>query len=85
MARFTGQILRFLGLLIELLGFYALAFRTGTDESGVPLPGSYPLRLVWGVIGSGFVIWLAGTIMNFWVRAGSAETPARGSEHDLRI
>ena len=60
---FTGQIVRTLGLLIEMLGILALVFRTRTDQAGAPLPGSFPVRLVWIVVGVGFVLWLVGTVM----------------------
>jgi hypothetical protein len=64
----TGQIVRTLGLLIEMLGIFALVFRTRTDQAGVPLPGSFPLGFVWAVVGIGFVVWLVGTVMIYWMR-----------------
>ena len=76
MNRFTGQIVRTLGLLIEMLGILALVFRTRTDQAGVPLPGSFSTRLVWTVVGVGFVIWLVGTVMTYWPRPTRAERPA---------
>jgi hypothetical protein len=86
MPRFTGQILRILGLLIEMLGILALVFRTGTDEAGVPLPGSFPPRLVWGAVAFGFVIWLVGTILNYWARSAPGSQPShRNSDLDLNL
>jgi hypothetical protein len=85
MLRLGGQILRFLGLLVELLGFLALAFRTRTDAAGAPLPGNFPPRLVWGVIICGFVMWLIGTIINFWVRSAASNEPVRDSKYDLNL
>jgi hypothetical protein len=58
-----------LGLLIEMLGIFALVFRTGTDEGGVPVPGSFSRLQVWIVIGSGFAIWLLGSILTYWPRS----------------
>jgi hypothetical protein len=69
MTRLTGQILRMLGLLIEALGILALVLWTSTDEAGVPLPGSFSRSQVWIVIGSGFVIWLCGSIVTYWPRS----------------
>ena len=60
--------MRTLGLLIEMLGILALVFRTRTDQAGAPLPGSFPVRLVWIVVGVGFVLWLVGTVMTYWTR-----------------
>lgn len=68
MNSFTGQIVRTLGLLIEMLGILALVFRTRTDQGGVPLPGSLPIGLVWAVVGVGFLTWLIGTVMIYWTR-----------------
>ncbi len=85
MNRYLGQILRFVGLLIELLGILALAFRTGADETGRPLPGSFPPRLVWGVIIAGFVIWIVGTILNFWTRTARPDSLAKPHSLDLHL
>jgi hypothetical protein len=74
MNRFVGQVLRMLGLLVEMLGILGLALYTGTDETGAELPGSLSTRLIWGVIALGFVVWLTGTVMTYWP-TGSASTP----------
>jgi len=85
MNRYLGQILRFVGLLFELLGILALAFRTGTDELGQSLPGSFPTRLVWGVIVFGFVVWMLGTILNFWSRAARPDSLTKPRSLDLHL
>src|SRR5262245_35277052 len=85
MNRSTGQILRFVGLVIEMLGILGLAFWTRTDRAGAPLPGSFPPRLAWIVVGLGFVIWLAGNTMIYWPR--SDRKPKRSSSRidDLQL
>jgi uncharacterized membrane protein len=85
MKRSLGQILRFVGLLIELLGILVLVFRTGTDEQGVPLPGSWTPRVAWELIVAGFAIWLAGTIVNYWIRTGKHDKGPRKSSLDLNL
>lgn len=85
MPRILGQFLRFSGLLIEMLGFWALAFRSGTDVGGGPLPGSYSPRLVWSVIGLGFAIWLVGTMLNFWARAGNDRSAGVAGKYDIQL
>ncbi len=68
MTRTTGQILRMLGLLIEMVGILALLVWNRTDGAGVPLPGSLSARQVWTVVITGFVIWLVGSILFYWSR-----------------
>jgi hypothetical protein len=73
----TGQIVRTVGLFIEMLGILALLFRTQTDQAGIPLPGSFPRPLVLAVTGVGFVIWMIGTMMIYWSRRVRAERKGR--------
>jgi protein-S-isoprenylcysteine O-methyltransferase Ste14 len=59
----TGQILRAVGLLIELLGVLAVMAQSRTNEvARVPIPGG-SVSLGWLAVGAGFVIWLAGRII----------------------
>jgi hypothetical protein len=80
--RLTGQILRMLGLLIELLGIVALALWTRTDAAGAPLPGSFSARQVWIAVGVGFVIWLAGSLLLYLPGPSSAKQPPDKPDHD---
>ena len=75
MTRLQGQILRTVGLFIEMLGILALVFRTRTDEVGTPLPGSFSRPQAWAVIGVGFVIWLFGSIVLYWPRRSRKDIP----------
>jgi hypothetical protein len=68
MSSFTGQIVRTLGLFIEMLGILALVFHSRTDQAGVPPPGSVSMILIWTVVGVGFLTWLVGTVMIYWTR-----------------
>ena len=66
--RFTGQILRIAGLLIEMLGILAYGLRTRAD---VPLPSlirQMSIDTIWILIGIGFATWLLGTILAHWPR-----------------
>ncbi|MFO0890649.1 MAG: hypothetical protein U0790_16080 [Isosphaeraceae bacterium] len=85
MQRFAGQILRFLGLLVEMIGIMTLAFRTGIDEAGTPLPGSVSSRAAWAIIIAGFLTWLSGTLVNFWTRAARHDGTAQPSKLDLHL
>lgn len=61
----TGQILRAVGLLIELLGVVAVVAQSRTnDVARVPIPGG-SVALGWLAVGAGFVIWLTGRIIIF--------------------
>jgi hypothetical protein len=85
MHRSTGQILRFVGLLIEMLGILGLAFWTRTDPAGTPLPGSFPPRLAWIVVGLGFVIWLAGNTLIYWPRVEHKRKSSKSRIDDLQL
>jgi len=64
MAHSTGQILRAVGLLIELLGVIAVMAQSRTDNvARIPLPGVGSVSLGWLAVVGGFVIWLIGRIM----------------------
>jgi hypothetical protein len=60
-----GQILRALGLLIELLGVIAVVVSHRTNGAAeIPVLGSQGLvKLGWGAVAGGFVMWLAGRIL----------------------
>ncbi len=64
--RFAGQIVRLIGLAVEVLGILAQALRSGTDSHGAPLPGHFSSRQIWTGVGAGFVMWLVGTILIYW-------------------
>ncbi|MDG3005710.1 hypothetical protein [Paludisphaera mucosa] len=58
----AGQILRILGLLMEMFGLssVALASRDGTGHwLGMTS------NQVWSIVAVGFVFWLTGTVLNF--------------------
>lgn len=66
MRRSTCQIVRLIGLAIEVAGILAQLLWTRTDQAGAPLPGHFSSRQVWIVVGVGFVIWMIGTILTYW-------------------
>jgi hypothetical protein len=66
MSRVTGQILRTIGLLIELLGF--MGVMTGRDDIAalrLRLPNGTELSPAWIAFAVGFVIWMIGTVVVF--------------------
>ncbi len=80
--RLTGQILRMLGLLIEMLGILALALWTRTDAAGAPLPGSFSARQVWIAVGVGFVVWLTGSLLLYWPEPARPKRPTSTPDQD---
>jgi len=81
MSRTLGQVLRMVGLLIELAGILALVLWGQATEGG-NAPGGLSPRGAWVVVGVGFVLWLGGTILTYWPRprpslSSSAETERR--------
>jgi hypothetical protein len=81
--RFTGQILRVVGLLIEMIGILAYAMWNRRDGGGVParVSDSLTARQIWTVVGVGFVIWLIGNIVTYWPQS-SHTGPKSSREHD---
>jgi len=60
----TGQILRAVGLLIELLGVIAVMAQSRTNNvARISLPGVGSVSLGWLAVAAGFVVWLTGRIM----------------------
>jgi hypothetical protein len=60
-----GQILRALGLLIEVLGVIAVMVSHRTNVAAdIPVLGSQRLAYIgWAAVAGGFVMWLAGRIL----------------------
>jgi len=64
MTRGTGQILRALGLLIELIGVIMVVAQSRTDGiARIPLPRGTSVSLGWLAVGAGFLMWLIGRIV----------------------
>jgi hypothetical protein len=63
MSNTTGQILRAVGLLIELLGVVAVVGQSRINEvARIPLPGG-SAAIGWVAVGAGFLMWITGRIM----------------------
>lgn len=59
----SGQILRVVGLLIELVGVGAVLAQSRTDQvARIPIPGG-SLALGWAAVATGFLMWLVGRII----------------------
>ena len=66
MNRVAAHLIRMGGLLIEMIGVWAVF----TDRGGtVSLPGGSAAPLAWLALGLGFVLWLAGTVLVMFLRA----------------
>lgn len=80
--RYTGQILRIIGLLIEMFGLAAFAM----SPKGVAADARGWLGLttqqIWLIVIVGFVIWLTGTIMIHATAPGGWLAGRRRSEGD---
>jgi len=86
MRRTTGQILRMLGLLIEMAGILVMVVWNRTDGAGAPLPGSLSSRQIWVIVITGFVIWLIGHILFFWSKPGRSRSQVdRADSHKLNL
>jgi hypothetical protein len=85
MRRSTGQIVRLIGLAIEVAGILAQALWTRTDQSGVPLPGQFSTRQVWTIVGVGFVIWVIGTIVTYWPQPGQRRRSSTEDVGELKL
>lgn len=85
MSRRIGQIVRLIGLAIEVSGLLATVFRTSADQTGAPLPGHYSSRQVWIVVGVGFVIWMIGTILTYWPQNAPRRRSSNRDVGDLKL
>jgi hypothetical protein len=85
MSRSIGQILRLIGLAIEVGGISAQILWTKTDPAGTPLPGQFSARQVWIVVGVGFVVWMIGTILTYWPRPAVTSRPAGDNSGQLKL
>jgi len=65
MSKVIGNILRMSGLLIEMVGVWAIFSGKGDKNATlVSLPGGNTAPVVWVVVvGAGFLLWLTGRIL----------------------
>lgn len=85
MRRTTGQVVRLIGLAIEVAGILAQSLWTRTDQTGAPLPGHFSPRQVWIVVGVGFVIWMTGTMLTYWPRNTTRSRSNTRNVGDLKL
>jgi hypothetical protein len=81
MPRYTGQILRILGLLMEMFGLSSVALAS-RDGSGHWL--GLTTEQVWTVVIVGFVFWLTGTILNFQIAMHRRRAQGKDDADDFR-
>ncbi len=69
MNRVTAHIIRIVGLVIEMIGVWAVFTDKGnTDATRITLPGGTTASVGWLAVGLGFVLWLAGTVLAMFLR-----------------
>jgi hypothetical protein len=80
----TGQLLRLGGLIIEMLGVWAV-FQGNGDKNppSLRIPGTAPLPLAWLGVGVGFVLWLAGTALVYAARPSRKVRSSGTGDTDL--
>ena len=62
--RRTGQWLRFIGLLIEMVGVVGVVREKGGQASPpIQFPGGQVVSTAWAAVALGFVLWLVGKIV----------------------
>jgi len=60
----AANIIRMSGLLIEMIGVWAVFRGSGdTDALRISLPGGSTVPVSWLAVGLGFALWLIGTVM----------------------
>ena len=70
MYRTIGHVTRIAGLLIEMIGVWAVY--TGRDDKHqtlISLPDGSALSAAWVAVGLGFVLWVIGTIVVYTSRS----------------
>jgi hypothetical protein len=69
MKKLVGQFMRLGGLLVEMLGVWAvMKGNEGVFATKLHLPGFEPVALAWIGIALGFLLWLVGTVLVYWSR-----------------
>jgi hypothetical protein len=62
--RRTGQWLRFIGLLTEVVGVVGVVReRGGQDVPLIQIPGGPVVSIAWLAVAVGFLLWLVGKIL----------------------
>ncbi len=70
MKKVTGQFLRLVGLLVEMLGIMGVLTGRGDIEAArLRLPSGTLVSPAWIAIALGFAIWMVGTILVFRSRS----------------
>jgi hypothetical protein len=60
----TGQLLRWVGLLIEMVGVVGIVReRGGSEVPRISVPGGPTVSAGWVAVVLGFVVWLVATIL----------------------
>jgi hypothetical protein len=84
--RVAGQILRYVGLLVEMLGILAAASSGRRDDGGPAAAAGLSMRQIWVVVGTGFVLWLVGNVLTYWPGGdGRGRMRSRAGTHDLEL
>ena len=84
--RFTGQILRIVGLAIEMLGILAAALSGRQGDGGPASAAGLSFRQICVVVGAGFVLWLVGTLLTYWPGDGPrGRKTTRHGKNDLEL
>ena len=74
--RMTGQLLRLVGLLLEMVGVIGVVReRGGTDVPHIQVPGGPTVSAAWFAAVLGFVVWLVATILLSATRPPRRESP----------
>jgi hypothetical protein len=83
--RVAGQILRYVGLVVEMLGILAVAL-SSRQENGRPAAAGLSSRQIWIIVGTGFLLWLVGTVLTYWPGNGrTGRMRASVGKHDLEL
>ena len=78
MNRIAAHIIRMSGLLIEMIGVWAVF----TDRGGtISFAGGGTAPLAWLAVGLGFVLWLAGTVLVMILRSPSRKPRSVDSDN----
>jgi drug/metabolite transporter (DMT)-like permease len=74
--RRTGQWLRFIGLLIEMVGAVGVVREKGGQATPqIQVPGGPVVSTAWVAVGLGFVLWLVGQILLAAARTRRPDSP----------
>ena len=78
----TGHLIRLTGLLVEMIGVWAVfTARDDQHPTLISLPSGHTVLAAWVAVGLGFILWFTGTVIVYMSRT---QQKSRGKDPEER-